>query len=137
MQPLRLTRSEILQSPLRLEKAHRRSSSSSTVRPAWRRMSDRVPLSSVWRCGTTVRESLSGVYIPVKRGSLGRPSFQVKLNCFAEICPRGLDVFALRCDIQFGAARHVRVIFLRNARGEAVVHAQMLTDASRGSKPSG
>lgn len=65
------------------------------------------------------------------------PSFEVKLNGFAEVCARGLDVFALRSDVKLGAARHVPVILFCDEPGEAVGHTQMLPDASRGSKRGG
>lgn len=35
------------------------------------------------------------------------PSFKIKLDRFAEIRPRGLDVFALGSHIEFGAARYI------------------------------
>ena len=37
------------------------------------------------------------------------PGFEVKLNRFTKIRARGLDVFALRCHVEFRAARHVQV----------------------------
>ena len=42
------------------------------------------------------------------------PGFEVKLNCFAEIRPRGLDVFALRSYIKFGASCHVAAVLFRD-----------------------
>ena len=42
------------------------------------------------------------------------PGFEVQLNRFTEIRPRGLDVFALRSHIEFGAARHIAVALFRD-----------------------
>ena len=65
------------------------------------------------------------------------PGFEVKLNRFAEIRPRGLDVFALRSHIEFRAASHIPVALFRDQRGETVGHLQMLMEADSGSKPRG
>jgi hypothetical protein len=42
------------------------------------------------------------------------PGFEVKLNCFTEICPCGFDVFALRSHIEFRAASHIPVALFHN-----------------------
>ncbi len=42
------------------------------------------------------------------------PGFEVELNRFAEICPRGLDVFALRSHIKFGAACYIGAALFRD-----------------------
>ena len=42
------------------------------------------------------------------------PGFEVKLDRFAEIRSRGLDVFSLRSHIEFGTASHVPVALLRD-----------------------
>ena len=42
------------------------------------------------------------------------PGFEVKLDRFAKIRPRGLDVFTLRGYIEFGAASHIQIALFRD-----------------------
>jgi hypothetical protein len=71
-------------------------------------------------------------------GSLGpAPGFEVKLNRFAEIRPRGFDVFPLRSHIEFRAASHIPVGFFCDQGGKTVGHIQMLMEGGHGSKPGG
>ena len=65
------------------------------------------------------------------------PGFEVKLNRFAEICPRGFDVFPLRSHIEFRAASHIPVGFFCDQGGKTVGHIQMLMEGGHGSKPGG
>src|SRR5260221_7055055 len=62
------------------------------------------------------------------------PGLQVELDGFAEAGTGALDIFALRSDIQFWAARDVPAVFLCNQRGESVSHTPMLADVDNASK---
>jgi len=65
------------------------------------------------------------------------PGFEVQLDRFAEIRPRGFDIFALRSHIEFGTARHIQVTLFGDQGGKAVGHIQMLMEVDRGSKLGG
>ena len=65
------------------------------------------------------------------------PSFEVKLNRFAEIRPCGFDVFPLRSHIEFRAASHVPVGLFCDQSGKTVGHIEMLMEGGPGSKLGG
>lgn len=149
--------------------AHNNSRNSSTVKPACRNMSARVPFASELCIGTTVRNTWPSIRFssetwlpfcrnstnpalisarttrsPETEGSLvislrdfddgpegslairgrvrGAPSFEVKLDCLAEIGAGGLDVLPLRRNAELWAARDVPFIFFGDQGGKTVIH---------------
>jgi len=58
------------------------------------------------------------------------PSFEIELDGLAQAGASGCNIFPLRSDTQFGAARDVPVVFFGDEGREAIVHAAMLTKAT-------
>src|SRR6266849_8041998 len=67
-------------------------------------------------------------------GLWGAPGFQVHLDGFAKVGPRGFDILALRGNTQFRAPGDIPVVFFRDQSGEAVVHSVMLTEVGSARK---
>jgi hypothetical protein len=68
---------------------------------------------------------------------MGAPSFNVQVDGFAQVAPSRLDIFPLRCNAKFRAARDVPFFFFGDEREEAVVHKQnriRLTAEGQGSR---
>ena len=62
------------------------------------------------------------------------PGFEVQLDGFAEAGASALDVFSLRSDVEFRAARDVPAVFFGDQRGESISHKPMLADVDSARK---
>jgi len=65
------------------------------------------------------------------------PRFEIQFNGFAQVGPSRLDIFPLRCNAKFRAARDVPFFFFGDERREPVVHKQnriRLTAEGQGSR---
>ena len=77
--------------------------------------------------GFCVRESFFGY----------TPGFQVKLDRFAKVCPRALDVLALRRYVELRATCDVPPVFFRDEGGETIVHTPIIANLSGANKICG